>query len=396
MQIETALISAPDRADNAIFGRPLLERLMINCERAGIKRFIIEAPRGRRDGLVRAMGRFGTSDAVELVESFRELTARPGSIDVGAPCIAFSGNLVFSKSHLLKILEAYRAGSGAVLRAASADADRGGEIAAGPIGQVLRRGGVSTAIPHTPGKLLPFALNGRPEDREEAEVRLARSLRDETAAKDAPMARWVDRKISWRISDRLAHTKITPNQVTLSNTVLGLGAATLFAVPNYWARLAGAVLFLISITIDGVDGELARLTMTETPFGGTLDMVTDNIVHVGIFVGLLTGCYRASHSPAYLYLIPVLLGGFALCAYTTLRAFKYRGNNAVNWLDRLDRWSGRDFAYLLVVLALIGQLQFFAWGTAFGTYVFAFALMWIMNRSIPSAESAPRQTPPGA
>ena len=112
-----------------------------------------------------------------------------------------------------------------------------------------------------------------------------------------------------------------------------------------------------------------------------LDVLTDNIVHAAVFVGLLVGCYRAGHSRAYLYLIPILLGGFTMCAYATWRAFKVKGAQAAVWLDAVDRWSGRDFAYLLVVLALINRLEYFAWGTAFGTYVFALALIWITGRT---------------
>jgi phosphatidylglycerophosphate synthase len=127
--------------------------------------------------------------------------------------------------------------------------------------------------------------------------------------------------------------------------------------------------------------------MKESDFGGSLDIITDNVVHVAIFIGLLAGCYRASHSAAYLYLIPILLGGFAMCAYATWRAFKFKGEQAAVWLDKVDRWSGRDFAYLLVVLAAINRLEWFAWGTAFGTYVFAMVLLWITGRSEPSAQS---------
>ena len=97
-------------------------------------------------------------------------------------------------------------------------------------------------------------------------------------------------------------------------------------MPNYWMRLFAAIFFLISITIDGVDGELARLKMVESDFGGTLDVITDNIVHAAVFIGLLVGCYRVEHSRAYLYLIPILLGGFAMCAYATWRAFRIKGD----------------------------------------------------------------------
>jgi phosphatidylglycerophosphate synthase len=303
-------------------------------------------------------------------------------IDPASACVSFSGNLVFAKSHLARILNAHAANPQTVHRAVSTDLDQGGEIATGPISEIIRRGGISNSVAGPAASLLPFALNGRPEDRDEAELRLAKSIREESAHKDAPMARWVDRRISWRISYWLAaHTKVTPNMVTVANTIFGLACAWMFTVPNYWMRLFAAIFFLISITIDGVDGELARLKMVESDFGGALDVATDNIVHAAVFVGLLVGCYRVEHSRAYLYLIPILLGGFSMCAYATWRAFKIKGDQAAAWLDKVDRWSGRDFAYLLVVLALVNRLEYFAWGTAFGSYVFALLLIWITGRT---------------
>jgi len=108
--IETALIAAPNRGNNPIFGRPLLERLMINCERAGVKRFVIAAPSGSHPELSRAMGRFRDRDSVSIVESFADVMSRNNGhapIDPSAPCVAFSGNLVFAKSHLARILDAH-------------------------------------------------------------------------------------------------------------------------------------------------------------------------------------------------------------------------------------------------------------------------------------------------
>jgi 1L-myo-inositol 1-phosphate cytidylyltransferase / CDP-L-myo-inositol myo-inositolphosphotransferase len=261
----------------------------------------------------------------------------------------------------------------------SADYERGGSIATGPLAELVRIGQERSPFINT-ASYLPFALNGRLEDREEAEERLARALKDETAETDAPLARYVDRNISWRISKRLARTSITPNQVTIANTMVGLLSAYLFAAPSYWLRLIGSLLFLFSITVDGVDGELARLTMTESKFGGMLDVVTDNIVHVAVFAGIFWGCYRNSGDSSYLYLIPVVLGGFALCALSTYLALSIDTAGAEEWLGKIDRISGRDFAYLLVLLALINRLGFFAWGAAFGTYVFALVLMWATYR----------------
>ncbi|MGC1678742.1 MAG: CDP-alcohol phosphatidyltransferase family protein [Candidatus Binataceae bacterium] len=383
MITETALIAAPSRADNRIFGRPLLERLIISCERAGISRFIIEAPPARRAEIEASLGCYRNHPTVTLVDRLDAEAAKREQIDPTVACIALSGNLVFFKSQLEQVLSEAANQPGSIVRLTTSDSDHGGEIAAGPCAELLRRGGMSAEHFRRPRGDLPFALNGRPEDREEAEVRLARSLRIETAKKDAPMARWVDRKLSWRLSLRLARTAITPNQVTIANTILGLTCGWMFAVPGYWTRVAAAILFLISITIDGVDGELARLKMCETKFGGKLDVVTDNIVHVAVFVGIYVGCYRASGSIAYLWLTLLVLGGFGLCSYATYRAFALRGEVAEKWLEAVDRWSGRDFAYLLVVLALINRIEWFAWGTAFGTYLFAFGLIWLVARKAP-------------
>ena len=364
---------------------------MINCERAGIKRFVVAAPRAQYPDVARAMGRYKDSDSVSMVESFSEILnhrdAQELGIDPSSPCVSFSGNLVFAKSQLARILDTHASNPQAVHRTVSTDCDRGGEIATGPIGEILKHEGISTSVASPAASLLPFALNGRREDREEAELRLARSIREESAHKDAPMARWVDRRVSWRISYWLARTRVTPNMVTVANTAFGLVSAWMFSVPNYWMRLFAAIFFLISITIDGVDGEVARLKMVESEFGGALDVVTDNIVHAAVFVGLLIGCYRVDHSSAYLYLIPILLSGFTMCVFATWRAFKIKGAQAAEWLDKVDRWSGRDFAYLLVVLAAINRLEYFAWGTAFGTYVFALVLIWITGRAASSMKA---------
>lgn len=147
-------------------------------------------------------------------------------------------------------------------------------------------------------------------------------------------------------------------------------------------QIFGSLLFLFCIIVDGVDGEIARLKMQESPFGHQLDVIADNIVHSAIFVGLALGLYRVSGDPLYLHLLGILLGGFALCGIAVYQCILKRSSNELEQsglaLRIMALMSNRDFAYILVVLALIGRLHWFLIGAAGGTYLFA-AVLWLIN-----------------
>lgn len=353
---------------------------MIQCSRAGISRFIVETTPAEHETIRTALGRFSASPRVTIVDSLEAAGAWRDGLDPSAPCVALRGNLVMAQSQLRSVLADYAMNPGRDLCVASADADRGGTIQIGPLSHLMNGGGAYDGSMTASLGYLPFALNGRPEDREEAELRLAKSVRNESLETDAMLARLVDRRLSWRLSYRLARTRVMPNHVTLANTALGFFCAAMLATTSYWMRLMGAALFLVSVTLDGVDGELARLRMVESDAGKKLDVMTDNIVHVAIFIGLMVGCYRSSHSYAYFYLLAILLVGFGFCAISVNRALSLTGAEAHKWIGAVERVTGRDFAYIVLVLALLNWLPVFAWSAAFGSWIFAYSLWWMTNR----------------
>ncbi len=235
-------------------------------------------------------------------------------------------------------------------------------------------------VPYPALSPLPYLIKGQ-EAAVEAESRLVQNLAAATSASDGLLARLVDRPISRRISPILARRRVPPNAVTLFSMSVGLTGAWLLAQVGYWLHLLGAMFFLAAVVLDGVDGEVARLTLRESRFGHYLDIITDNLVHVAIFVGIASGLYRETHNTWHLYALGALLIGFALCALAIYRVVEQgdrvkRGPMPVRWVSALN---SRDFAYLIVLLALLDRLSWFLWAAAFGTYIFAFSV-WLFYR----------------
>jgi phosphatidylglycerophosphate synthase len=229
---------------------------------------------------------------------------------------------------------------------------------------------------------LPCAIKRGAIDTGLAEERLVRALSAQTKADDGFIARHFDRRISQFISKRLAHTSISPNQITLAGMTIGLIGALLLSRPGYWPKFIGSLLFVFCVIVDGVDGEVARLKLKESSFGHYLDIMTDNIVHVAVFAGIAFGLYHDTGNVGYLRSLWVLMGGFGLCTIAVyqciLRLDPDTLNRSPKTLRIMTLVTNRDFAYLIFALAIIGRLNWFLLGAAIGSYLFALAL-WLIS-----------------
>jgi phosphatidylglycerophosphate synthase len=184
--------------------------------------------------------------------------------------------------------------------------------------------------------------------------------------------------------------------VTLISIAIGLIAAAAFAAGSYGAGLLGALLFQLSAIVDCSDGEVARLTFSESKSGEQLDIVGDNVVHMAIFAAIAWGLVRqigsegASGGAAW---IPAALGAAAVAAnavslWLVARAKAIR--ERIGWRDSeqaakvefvLKNMASRDFSVILLLFALIGRLDWFLWLVAIGSNVFWVMLAWITRPS---------------
>jgi phosphatidylglycerophosphate synthase len=209
---------------------------------------------------------------------------------------------------------------------------------------------------------------------------------------DGFFARHFDRKISGAISRQLIKTPITPNQITLGVTGLGLWAGYLMSRAGDLSKVQGSLLFLLTSILDGCDGEVARAKKMTSKIGGWLDLWGDNVVHVAVFYGLGLGLYKDTGNPVYITLGSwAVLGTLVSASLATYQTWR-RGQSSFTsvagdthsrvqapvWQQRLiqmsDALARRDFVYGVVVLALVSRLSWFLWACAVGSIIYACVL----------------------
>lgn len=94
------------------------------------------------------------------------------------------------------------------------------------------------------------------------------------------------RHLSWRVSARLQHTLITPNQITLLGAAVGIAGIFIYLSDGLAGRLIGLGCFVFNYLCDHCDGEVARLKGTTSKLGDLLSEVCGALFHGGLFFGL--------------------------------------------------------------------------------------------------------------
>jgi phosphatidylglycerophosphate synthase len=109
---------------------------------------------------------------------------------------------------------------------------------------------------------------------------------------DGWLARHVHRRISRICSYVLLHAGCSPNQATFLTLAIGLASALLMAQTSHATMIAGAFLFWFASIADGIDGEMARLTLSESASGEALDTLVDHTTHLCCYAGVMIGWWR--------------------------------------------------------------------------------------------------------
>ncbi len=106
------------------------------------------------------------------------------------------------------------------------------------------------------------------------------------------------RPIGFRLAEWFAQLKMTPATVSLLAGVSGVIAGHLYYYRDLRVNIVGMMLHVCSNALDNADGQLARLTQTESRKGRVIDSVADHLVFLSIYLNLVLRCLAEGFSPA--------------------------------------------------------------------------------------------------
>jgi phosphatidylglycerophosphate synthase len=404
----TALIIAPDMTGlQPVFGVPAVRRLVILTKRLGFESTHLM---GKVEKLAPLLSDLMPGQFLHSVEDEGSLDDTVGKLHLpdGEKVLVLKAGHVIDRRSLAQFLDSGRDETACLMKLQEATPSDGiflvsPDYLSAILPAIWSSNSQGSTLPE--GIKVVHSVTGFPHvihgqaDTTTAEGKLVAALAAHTKADDGFIARHFDRRISERISRKLSHTSIMPNHITLVGMSMGLVAAFLLSRTGYWLPLLGSFLFVLCVIVDGVDGEVARLTLKESAFGHYLDVVTDNIVHAAIFVGIAFGLYHDTGNRAYLWVLWLMLGGFGLCIIAVyqfiLKLSPEEMDRSPMTLRAMALLSNRDFAYLIAMLALFGRLNWFLIGASLGSYLFAVALWVISAREKQNRASPARQKPVG-
>ncbi len=133
-------------------------------------------------------------------------------------------------------------------------------------------------------------------------------LRASGKPQDGWLSRHVHRKVSRLFSYLFLMVGLSANVATMLTFAVGLVAAYMMAQISHGTMIAGGFLFWFASIADGIDGEVARLSLSESRFGEQLDTGVDQLTYVFGLAGVLVGWWRQEIGP----------GGMALAAAVVL------------------------------------------------------------------------------
>ncbi|PYJ43085.1 MAG: CDP-alcohol phosphatidyltransferase [Verrucomicrobia bacterium] len=173
------------------------------------------------------------------------------------------------------------------------------------------------------------------------------------------------RRIGFWLAQLFARLRVTPAGVSLFGAVCGVIAGHLYFYRNLATNIVGMALHVFANALDNADGQLARLTRTESRGGRVIDSLADHLIFLSIYLNLALRCSIEGASPLVWFLAVTAgishgLQGAAADYYRTTYLYFVKGGLPMD-LDssmilranyRKLRWPDQPWAKFLLALYL--------------------------------------------
>jgi phosphatidylglycerophosphate synthase len=94
------------------------------------------------------------------------------------------------------------------------------------------------------------------------------------------------RRVGFQLAKFFARIDWSPTAVTLLGGVIGLVAGRLYFYPSLTLNLFGFALHVFANALDNADGQLARLTNSQSRHGRIIDSVVDHVIFANVYLHL--------------------------------------------------------------------------------------------------------------
>ena len=379
---------APDRLAVRLGGLSLVTRSLLTARHAGFERVMVVGEPGQREALAAHWDGDPRLEGVRWLETEETPGSLPPRCLLLLPDTAIiSGDLRAWVEDLPISAEASAPDAGGLgpmalssglLPAAMASAEGGARGLAAYLAG-LASGGKLVEVPW-PGPFRHAVESAADIPRVERKLLHALHTPD-----DGPLVdRFVNRTFSGWLSRLLVKTSVTPNQITVASLLTGLLGAWVLGGGGWSAPVYGLLLFQLSVILDHVDGEIARLKYQFSASGKWLDNWSDHVVDLAV-VGMLA--WRAAGDGG-----GALIGlGIAAAVGVTgsfLLAFRWSlvPQAAAARPPGLDSLANRDgFCVALWAAVLLGRPVWFLWALGVGANLFW--LLWLVRAGLPPRRS---------
>jgi CDP-diacylglycerol--glycerol-3-phosphate 3-phosphatidyltransferase len=149
----------------------------------------------------------------------------------------------------------------------------------------------------------------------------------------------------------LSRLRINPNILTFTGVLISFWAAFEF---GYGHLFRGALVIILAGLFDMLDGEVARVSRSETQFGAFYDSVIDRYSDTIILQGLMV-YYARKQMLGYVVLVGVVFMGTVLTSYAKARAESLIPSCKIGFMERPER------IVLLIIGGLANRMEAVLW-----------------------------------